>query len=62
MNLPTMNTGESYAGLSRDPETGEWHHLVMLPATPNKDLTWQEAIDWATSVGGELPTRKEAGQ
>lgn len=60
MNLPTMNTGESYAGLSRDPKTGEWHHLVLLPATTNKDLTWQEAVEWAKSVGGELPTRFEA--
>ena len=26
----------------------------------DKDLTWQEAIDWAKSVGGELPTRFES--
>jgi len=33
---------------------------VLLPAPPDKNLTWQEAIDWAKSVGGELPTRFEA--
>ena len=60
MNIPELRPGEHYAGISRDPETGEWHHLVLLPATTEKDLTWQEAIDWATSVGGELPTRFEA--
>ena len=51
---------EGYAGLSRDHDTGAWHHLVLLPATTDKDLTWQEAIDWAKSVGGELPTRFES--
>lgn len=52
--------GEVYAGLSRDPDTGAWHHVVLLPVLPDKDLNWQEAIDWAKSVGGELPTRWES--
>lgn len=60
MNIPELNEGEVYAGLSRDPDTGSWHHLVLLPATTDKDLTWQDAIDWAKSVGGELPTRSES--
>lgn len=55
-----LSEGEVYAGLSRDPATGAWHHVVLLPALPGKDLTWQEAIDWAKSVGGELPTRWES--
>jgi hypothetical protein len=58
--IPKLNDGEVYAGLSRDPDTGAWHHLVLLPATTDKDLKWQEAIDWAKSVGGELPTRDES--
>ena len=52
--------GEVYAGLSRDPDSGAWHHVVLLPALPDKALNWQEAIDWARSVGGELPTRWES--
>ena len=56
----TLADGEVYAGLSRDPDTGAWHHLVLPPATTDEDLTWREAIDWAKSVGGELPTRWEA--
>jgi hypothetical protein len=56
----TLADGEVYAGLSRDHDTGAWHHLVLLPATTDKDLTWQEAIDWAKSAGGELPTRFES--
>ena len=52
--------GEVYAGLSRDPDTGAWHHVVLLPALLDRDLAWQAAIDWARSVGGELPTRWES--
>lgn len=55
-----LAVGEIYAGLSRDPDTGAWHHLILLPAVIDKVLTWQEAIDWAKSVGGELPTRFES--
>lgn len=51
--------GELYAGLSRDQDTGAWHHLVLLPQEPS-DVTWKEALVWAKSVGGELPTRFEA--
>lgn len=51
--------GEIYAGLSRDHDTGAWHHLVLLPHV-SPDLKWQGAIDWAKSVGGELPTRFES--
>ena len=54
------DAGEVYAGLSRNHDTGAWHHLVLLPATTDKDLKWQEAIEWAKSVGGELPTRFES--
>ncbi|MBK8916398.1 MAG: DUF1566 domain-containing protein [Phycisphaerales bacterium] len=32
---------------------------MLLPAE-SPGVTWQEAIDWAKSVGGELPTRFEA--
>lgn len=60
MGIPKLNDGELYAGLSRNPDTGAWHHLVLLPATTDKDLNWHEAISWAKSVGGELPTRDES--
>lgn len=55
-----LAAGEHYAGLSRDHNTGAWHHVVLLPHTHDKDLTWEAAIDWAKSVGGELPTRFES--
>lgn len=57
MNIPQLNEGEVWAGISLE---GEPHHVILLPATIDKDLKWQEAIDWAKSVGGELPTRVES--
>lgn len=59
ITIPQLAEGEVYAGLSRDSETGAWHHLVMLPGM-GEDLTWKAAIKWAKSVGGELPTRDES--
>ena len=55
-----LSDGEVYAGLSRDHDTGAWHHLVLLPAVTDQDLTWDEAKAWAASVGGDLPTRFES--
>lgn len=59
MNLPQLNEGEVNAGLCIvDGRFSHW--LIMLPAT-YKDLKhWHEAIYWAKSVGGELPTRDES--
>lgn len=33
--------------------------LIDLGVEPTADVTWKEAIAWAKSVGGELPTRRE---
>ena len=59
MNNPfnlVLVEGEVWVGISLE---GEPHHVILLSATPDKDLKWQEALAWAKSVGGELPTRRE---
>ena len=59
MKLPQLNEGEVNAGLCVvDGKFSHW--LILLPVTIDKDLKWQEAVDWAKSVGGELPTRFES--
>lgn len=59
MTLPELQDSEYNAGLVV--ENGKFSHwLILLPAVTDKDLTWQEALDWAKSVGGELPTRFES--
>ena len=48
-----------YAGLiAGTDELGGDAHLVVL-AGDRGDLTWPEALAWAESVGGRLPTRRE---
>ena len=54
-----LQPGERYAGVVLDADGKTMHHLVLLPQRPDERLDWQDAMDWATSVGGHLPTRQE---
>jgi len=57
MKLPTLNKDELLAGLvMEDSKPHYW--LILLPGD-HEDTTWQVAVDWAKSIGGELPTRRE---
>ena len=49
---PELNPGEIYVG--RINET----HVILLPGD-NDDASWQDAMDWAKSIGGDLPNRIE---
>ena len=61
MKLPELNEGERYAGIVIDSATGQpTHHLILIPQQPETRLTWDEAIEWAASIGVELPTRQES--
>lgn len=53
-----LAAGELYAGVILADDGTIEHHLVLLPDTAEK-LTWQAAVDWAKSAGGDLPTRRE---
>jgi hypothetical protein len=50
--------GEQYAGLILSEDGTPIHHLVLLPGD-HEDTEWQAAVDWAASIGGELPNRRE---
>ncbi len=54
-----LNSGERYAGVIVNPDGTVSHHLVLLAAVPDRRLHWQDAKEWATTVDGELPTRRE---
>lgn len=55
-----INEGECYAGVVVDKSGKPLHHLILLPAQPPiKRLNWDVAAEWATSVGGSLPTLEE---
>lgn len=57
LQLPPLNDGETYIGAIGD-KNGELHHVILLPGD-NNDATWQEQMDWAKSIGGDLPNRIE---
>ena len=54
-----LRPGEQYAGTVLDANGSLQHHLVLMADVPTEDLNWQAAMDWAASIGGELPTRQE---
>ncbi|RQZ31559.1 DUF1566 domain-containing protein [Burkholderia sp. Bp9017] len=57
VSIPQLADGEIYIGIVTN-TAGEQHHVVLLPGD-NDDATWQSQMEWAKSIGGDLPTRVE---
>ncbi|RQZ78820.1 DUF1566 domain-containing protein [Burkholderia cepacia] len=55
--IPQLAEGEIYVGIVAN-TAGELHHVILLPGD-NDDATWQAQMEWAQSIGGDLPTRVE---
>ena len=55
--LPALKEGEIYAGAIIAPD-GTGHHVILLDGD-NDDADWQTQMDWAKSIGGDLPDRVE---
>src|SRR5947207_2622110 len=47
-----------YAGVARGEDGIADHHLIVMGESDGR-LKWQAALDWARSIGCELPTRRE---
>jgi len=57
MQQPELKEGEVYLGAIINPDgTGE--HSILLPGDKD-DGNWQDAMDWAKQLGGDLPNRVE---
>jgi hypothetical protein len=54
-----LKAGEIYAGLILGTNGAPDYHLFLLAAKPADKLNWADAMKWAASVGGDLPTRQE---
>lgn len=54
----SLKEGEHYAGIILGKNGKQSHHLILLPGEI-ENADWQKSLDWAKSVGGELPTRRE---
>ena len=63
INLPAatieLRSGEHYAGLMLNDDGTPLYHLVLMAARTDKRLSWEGAKDWASKIGGSLPTRRE---
>ncbi|WP_028456553.1 DUF1566 domain-containing protein [Chitinilyticum litopenaei] len=57
LQLPPLNEGEIYVGAIGD-QSGDVYHLILLPGDHDED-DWQAQMDWAKSIGGDLPNRIE---
>ena len=57
VQIPELAEGEIYLGGFID-ANGDITHTILLPGD-NDDASWQDQMDWAKSVGGDLPTRAE---
>ena len=57
IQLPPLAEGEIYLGGFVD-KNGDVTHTILLPGD-NDDASWQAQMDWAKSIGGDLPTRAE---
>ncbi|UEP42721.1 DUF1566 domain-containing protein [Burkholderia sp. B21-005] len=57
IQLPPLAEGEIYLGGFVD-KNGDVTHTILLPGD-NDLASWQEQMEWAKSIGGDLPTRAE---
>ncbi len=57
LQIPPLAEGERYIGAIGDAD-GSLYHLILLPGD-NEDATWQQQMDWAKSLGGDLPNKIE---
>ena len=58
ITLPDLAQGEVYAGIALNEDGTPSHHLILLEGEAISG-NWQTQMDWAKSIGGELPTRQE---
>lgn len=58
INKPELKTGETYAGAIINPD-GTGNHIILIAGDKDKG-TWDDAMDWAKELGGDLPNRVES--
>lgn len=54
---PSLAEGEIYVATIISADGKFNHHIVLLPGSTH--ATFKEAMDWAKSIGGDLPNRVE---
>ena len=59
LTVPKLKPGEKFAGTIITPDGKYRHHLILLPQEAEEN-NWQAQMDWAASLGGDLPDRVES--
>ncbi len=57
LQIPPLAEGEIYVGAIGD-AAGNLHHVILLPGD-NDYATHESQLEWAKSIGGDLPNRIE---
>ena len=57
LNLLELAEGETYVGCIGD-ALGNLRHVILLPGD-NDVAPWEAQMEWAKSIGGDLPNRIE---
>ena len=55
---PQLNEGERWVGTIIS-VGGKKEHVILLPGE-KENINWQDATEWAASIGGQLPDRVES--
>ena len=57
--VPQLNLGERYVGAIISADGAKRERIILLPNVLEK-ANWQDAMEWAASIGGDLPNRCES--
>lgn len=58
LTIPPLAKGETYIGAIGN-QAGDLYHLIKLPGD-NDRAPQSQQLEWAKSIGGDLPTKLEA--
>jgi hypothetical protein len=58
LQIPPLAEGETYIGAIGN-QSGDVYHLILL-AGDNERVPHQQQLEWAKSIGGDLPNKLEA--
>ena len=58
VRAPNLAPGELWLGVIISADGKKKHHVILLPGLKT-GINWKDAMDWAKSIGGDLPDRTE---
>ena len=58
IGLPQLNVNEKWLGVVVSANGLKKEHIILLPEEKD-EIKWQDAMQWAESIGGHLPDRVE---